>query len=118
MSALGQDIAAHGVAHDDLSLMSPAAQAYQIDDSIALLRQRLHVPVDSYCYPSGRFNRTTLSLVQNAGVDMAVTTDASYVLLPETRFELSRIRVRGDWTLAAFASAIEHELERPQIVRS
>ena len=29
MRALGEDIAAHGVAHDDLSLMSPAQQAYQ-----------------------------------------------------------------------------------------
>jgi peptidoglycan/xylan/chitin deacetylase (PgdA/CDA1 family) len=118
MSALGQDIAAHGVEHDDLSVMTPAQQAYQIDDSIALLRRRLHVPVDSYCYPSGRFNRTTLSLVQNAGVDMAVTTDPSYVLAPETRFEIPRIRVRSDWTLEQFASAIERELERGHIVRS
>lgn len=118
MTALGQDIAAHGVMHDDLSLMSPAQQAFQIDDSVALLRRRLHVPADSYCYPSGRFNRTTLALVQSAGVDLAVTTDASYVLAPETRFELPRIRVRSDWTLGEFAAAIERGLERGQIVKS
>jgi peptidoglycan/xylan/chitin deacetylase (PgdA/CDA1 family) len=118
MRTLGQDIAAHGVAHDDLSLMTTAQQAYQIDDSVLMLRRRLHVPAASYCYPSGRFNRTTLSLVHTAGIDLAVTTDARYVIAPENRFELPRIRVRSDWTLANFASAIRRGLQRAQIVRS
>ncbi len=118
MRSLGEDIAAHGVEHDDLSRMSAAQQAYQIDDSIALLRERLHAAVDSYCYPSGRFNRTTLTLVQGAGVDLAVTTDASYVIAPENRFELPRIRVRSDWSIMDFQAAIRAGLQRAQIVRS
>lgn len=116
--ALGDDIAAHGVAHDDLSQMTPAQQAYQIDDSVTALRQRLHVPVDSYCYPSGRFNRTTLALVHDAGVAFAVTTDSHFVLAPQNRFELPRIRVRSDWNISQFAQAIRSGLERAQIVRS
>jgi len=118
MQALGDDIAAHGVEHHDLSAMSPSQQAYQIDDSITMLRRRLHAAVGSYCYPSGRFNRTTLSLVQNAGIDLAVTTDRSYVIAPETRFELPRIRVRGDWSIRAFAAALQSGLEKAQIVRT
>ncbi len=118
MLALGDDVAAHGVAHDDLSQMTPAQQAYQIDDSIAALRERLHAPVDSYCYPSGRFNRATLALVHDAGVALAVTTDSRFVLAPENRFELPRIRVRADWNVEAFAQAIRFGLERAQIVRS
>jgi len=117
MRALGDDIAAHGVQHDDLSRMTAAQQAYQIDQSITALRTRLHSPVDSYCYPSGRFNRTTLALVQNAGVSFAVTTDSRFILAPENRFELPRIRVRGDWNLDQFAQAIRFGLERSQIVR-
>lgn len=116
MRSLGEDIAAHGVEHDDLTQMSPAQQAYQIDDSVQLLRRRLHTAVDSYCYPSGRFNRTTLQLVQQAGVDFAVTTDSSYVIAPENRFELPRIRVRSDWSISDFAAAIESGLRRAQIV--
>lgn len=117
MRALGQDIAAHGVQHDDLSQMTAAQQAYQIDESIAALRTRLHLPVDSYCYPSGRFNRTTLTLVQSAGVALAVTTDSRFVVAPENRFELPRIRVRGEWNLEQFARAIRFGLERAQVVR-
>jgi peptidoglycan/xylan/chitin deacetylase (PgdA/CDA1 family) len=117
MRSLGQDIAAHGVAHNDLSHMTPSQQAFQIEDSVALLRRRLHVAAASYCYPAGRFNRTTLGLVQNAGVDLAVTTDTSYVIAPENRFELPRIRVRSDWSIVNFSTAIERALIHSQIVR-
>lgn len=117
MQSLGQDIAAHGMVHDDLSVMSPIEQARQIDNSIELLRTKLHAPVGSYGYPSGRFNRTTLELVRQAGIDFAVTTDPTYVIPPETRFELPRLRVRGDWRLGDFAQAIQIALHRLHVVR-
>jgi peptidoglycan/xylan/chitin deacetylase (PgdA/CDA1 family) len=116
MRALGEDIDAHGVAHDDLSHMSLAQQTFQIDTSVAQLRRRLHVPVTSYCYPSGRFNRTTLEVVRDAGVDLAVTTDPVYVIPPENRYELTRVRVRGEWRTADFAAALESALRRQHIV--
>lgn len=117
MHAAGEDIAAHGVAHDDLSLMSSAQQTIQIADSMRSLERRLHATVTSYGYPSGRFNRTTLELVRQAGVDFAVTTDPIYVIGPENRFELPRVRVRSDWSIAAFAQAVQQALERGRIVR-
>ncbi len=117
MSALGEDLAAHGVQHDDLSLMPAAEQAAQIDGSLRLLREKLHVAAASYCYPSGRFNRETLDLVRRAGVDLAVTTDPKYVIGPENRFEMPRIRVRGEWSLPAFAAALRGASERARIVR-
>ena len=117
MNSLGQDIAAHGVQHNDLSAMSPEQQAYQIDDSVQLLHNRLHTAVASYGYPSGRFNRATLDLVRAAGVDFAVTTDPAFILAPETRFELPRVRVRSDWSIAQFAAAIRTALRGAQIVR-
>jgi peptidoglycan/xylan/chitin deacetylase (PgdA/CDA1 family) len=106
MVAQHMDIAAHGVQHNDLSLMTPAQQAVQIDDSVRQLHERLRVPIDSYAYPSGRFNSETLELVREANVPLAVTTDPSYVIPPETPFELPRVRVRGDWTLMQFVSAL------------
>jgi peptidoglycan/xylan/chitin deacetylase (PgdA/CDA1 family) len=107
MIAQHMDIAAHGMQHYDLSQMAPAQQAYQIDESVRELHDRLHVPIDSYAYPSGRFNRETLELVREANVPLAVTTDPTYVIPPETPLELPRVRVRGDWTLMQFVSAIQ-----------
>lgn len=106
MVAQHMDIAAHGVQHYDLSLMSPAQQAMQIDDSVRELRQRLRVPIDSYAYPSGRFNSMTPEIVRQANVPLAVTTDSRYVIPPETPFELPRVRVRGDWTFMQFVAAL------------
>jgi peptidoglycan/xylan/chitin deacetylase (PgdA/CDA1 family) len=118
MQADGEDIGAHGLRHDDLSLMPPLEQERQVDNSIGVLRSVLHAPVTSYGYPSGRFNRQTLQIVREAGVDFAVTTDPVYVIAPRTRFELPRLRVRGDWTLAQFAQAIERAAEQKVTVRS
>jgi peptidoglycan/xylan/chitin deacetylase (PgdA/CDA1 family) len=118
MQSHGQDIAAHGLEHRDLSAMSDLEQQRQIDNSIGMLRAVLHAPVDSYGYPSGRFNRQTLRIVREAGVDFAVTTDPVYVMAPENRFELPRLRVRRDWTLAQFAWAIKRAGERKVPVRS
>jgi peptidoglycan/xylan/chitin deacetylase (PgdA/CDA1 family) len=106
MAGDGMDIAAHGVQHDDLSKMTPAQQRFQIGMSVTLLRRRLKVPVDSYAYPSGRFNRYTLDLLRQAGVPLGVTTDPSYVIRPENSLELTRIRVRSSWTLEQFWEAV------------
>jgi len=106
MARDGMDIAAHGVEHDDLSQMSAARQRYQIRTSIRLLRDRLHVPVDSYAYPSGRLNRTTLLLLRDARMPLALTTDRTYVIPPQTALELTRVRVRGEWTLPQFRQAV------------
>ena len=116
LAQLRMDVAAHGVAHDDLSAMPVEQQAYQIDTCVAQLRSRLHEPVDSYAYPSGRFNRATLRLVQMAGIPLAVTTDAVYVLPPQNALELTRLRVRGEWTLRDFATALNAALAKPQVV--
>jgi len=116
MQAFGEDIDAHGVAHDDLSHMSTRQQAMQIGMSVEALRRRLHVPVTSYCYPSGRFNRATLQLVREAGVDLAVTTDPVNVIAPEDRYELTRVRVRRDWKTVDFAAALVRALQKARIV--
>lgn len=116
LAQMRMDIAAHGVAHDDLSAMPVEQQAYQIDTSVSALRTRLHEPIDSYAYPSGRFNRITLRLLQLAGIPLAVTTDPVYVLPPQSALEVARLRVRGDWTLRDFATAVDAGLAKPQVV--
>lgn len=116
MRSQGFDIAAHGVQHDDLSAMSPAQQRYQIETSIAKLRAFTHAPVTSYAYPSGRFNAQTLPIVQRAGIALAVTTDPVYVIAPETRLEISRLRVRSEWDTSAFLNALLEAWRRPHTV--
>jgi peptidoglycan/xylan/chitin deacetylase (PgdA/CDA1 family) len=106
MQQAHMDVGAHGVQHFDLSTMTPAEQAAQIDGSIASLRAHLHDRVLSYAYPSGRLNRTTLELESAAGIVLAVTTDPRFVLPPQSRLELTRLRVPRGWGIPAFAQAL------------
>ena len=117
MLAGGMDIAAHGVRHDDLAHMTGPQQAFQIDDSVLTLEQRLRTRIASYAYPAGRFDGETLMLMQRANVPLAVTTDARYVIPPENRFEMTRVRVLGEWGLPQFSRAIEAALVHASIVR-
>ena len=117
MRRSGFDIAAHGVSHDDLSLMDARAQEAQIRGSLASLRAHAQDEADSYAYPSGRFNAQTLRIVRGTGVAIALTTDPAFILAPETRFEISRVRVHGDWDAASFRQAIQAAQNRPHIVK-
>lgn len=118
LQAQGMEIGAHGVEHDDLSAMSAAQQTYQIRTSVDRLRSFAHAPVTSYAYPSGRFNSATLGIVEKAGIETAVTTDAAYVLRPESRFEISRVRVRSEWDAPAFWNVLQAAEGTPHPVRS
>lgn len=118
MQRAGFDIAAHGVQHDDLSEMSALQQEAQIRGSVAALRAHVAAPIDTYAYPSGRFNAQTLRIVRANGMDLAVTTDQVYVLPPENRFEITRVRVRSEWDAALFWSAIQAARQEPHIVQS
>lgn len=114
----GMDLGGHGRTHADLSHMSAARQAAQIFGCLAILRAKTGERVTSYAFPSGGFNAATLRLLRASGLTLAVTTDASRVIPPQNRFELTRTRVIGGWDLAAFQRAVRRALARTRrIVR-
>ncbi|MBV9271069.1 MAG: polysaccharide deacetylase family protein, partial [Candidatus Eremiobacteraeota bacterium] len=112
MARAGMDIGAHGLQHFELPAMSAQQQAAQINGSAAIVRERVGLPVESYAYPSGRFDRRTLSIVAASGIPLAVTTDP---VANQNRFDLGRVRVRGSWTGPEFRAAVRRALaqERP-----
>ena len=78
-----------------------------IGGSIKSLESALHEPIESYAYPSGRFNRETLAIVREERVPLAVTTDSSNVISPEDALQLTRVRVHGAWNLKDFDRSIQ-----------
>ncbi|MHB8660424.1 MAG: polysaccharide deacetylase family protein [Minisyncoccota bacterium] len=80
MYADGQEIGSHTQTHPDLPQLSPAEQQQEISGS----RQDLlamHVgPVNSFAYPFGDYNSTTVELVQQAGYTNARSTIDGYTL--------------------------------------
>lgn len=104
MLRAGMDMGAHGLQHLELPSMTAAEQERQIAGSIAALEAHTGVPVESYAYPSGRFDERTLAIVARLGVAMALTTDP---VPNQNRFNLGRLRVLGSWTAGDFEAAVK-----------
>jgi peptidoglycan/xylan/chitin deacetylase (PgdA/CDA1 family) len=75
---LGWEVDSHSVSHPDLTVLSPAELRYQVAGSRVFLRRTFHIPANSFCYPSSRYNAAVVASVRAAGYTNAVTENAGY----------------------------------------
>lgn len=94
MIAAGWEIDSHTLTHPDLTTVDPTRLRREVAASRAFIRREFHVPVDFFCYPSGRYDAAVVAEVQRAGYLGATTTQ--YGLAgPKELFTLARVRVDG-----------------------
>lgn len=86
----GMEVGAHTMTHPHLSLLEPAAQRAEIEDSVRLIERRLGVRVNGLAYPGGDYDARTLEIVRAAGLAHAVTTRAGDAGPGSPRHELRR----------------------------
>src|SRR6476469_4587154 len=60
----GWELAAHTIHHSDLTTLDGAALREEVAGSRAILRREYGVPVENFCYPAGRFDRTVIAAVE------------------------------------------------------
>jgi peptidoglycan/xylan/chitin deacetylase (PgdA/CDA1 family) len=106
MIAAGWEIDAHTLTHPDLTHVNDAQLAREVAGSRAALRNRFHVPVNFFCYPSGRYDAHVIAEVQKAGYLGATTTNYG-LARPPNLFTLDRIRINGSGGLAGFAAKLQ-----------
>jgi peptidoglycan/xylan/chitin deacetylase (PgdA/CDA1 family) len=90
----GWELDSHTLSHADLTQLDPAQLTEEVRDSRQKLRRLFHVPVNFFCYPSGRFNSTVIEAVRSAGY-LGATTTMFGLAAPSDAFALDRIRVLG-----------------------
>jgi len=56
MIAAGWQLASHTIDHSDLTTLSGASLVREVAESRQILRREYGVPVESFCYPAGRFD--------------------------------------------------------------
>jgi peptidoglycan/xylan/chitin deacetylase (PgdA/CDA1 family) len=100
------EIGSHTVDHADLTRQSLDGLRYQIISSKRSLEQLLGHDVISFCYPSGRFNPSAVSVVQEAGYSNATTTGYGFVRTMAGRFLWGRLRISGGESLGDFAADV------------
>jgi peptidoglycan/xylan/chitin deacetylase (PgdA/CDA1 family) len=104
--AAGWEIDAHTITHPDLTAVDDARLWQEVHGSRVALRAMLHVPVEFFCYPSGRYNAHVIDAVRRAGYLAATTTN--YGLARSAKpYELSRVRVNGSDGVAGFERKLE-----------
>lgn len=104
----GMEIGSHTLNHPDLSGKSRAFQSNQILGSKTIIESRLGIPVKSFSYPSTQYDSTTLDLLRSAGYLVAVTENQGLVQSSAQIYELKRVRVRGSFSVADFATTLKY----------
>lgn len=103
LSAANMEIGSHTLSHPDLSKLDATSARKQIFNS--------KEKAASFCYPAGKYNSTTIDLVQQAGYTTAVTTHSGIASQDSNGFELPRVRIE-DYSGKTFGDIINAAFEK------
>ena len=92
--AAGWELDSHTLSHPDLTRLGARSLRREVAGSRSMLRKRFHVPVNFFCYPSGRYDARVIAAVRDAGY-LGATTTIEGAAVPSERFTLRRVRVNG-----------------------
>lgn len=96
--AAGWELDTQGFTHADLVRLGPSALQREVAVARAVLRGRFRVPVDWFCYPSGRYDAAVIAAVRAAGYRGSTTVAPGWAQAREDPFRLPRLRVPGGTT--------------------
>jgi peptidoglycan/xylan/chitin deacetylase (PgdA/CDA1 family) len=89
------------------SLRSPlVSMEYEIDQSRTALEDLFTTPVLSFSYPYGLTSNYVTRWVHKAGYESAVGLGTGYRHTEKSRYYLSRIEIRSDYSLDYFAGLL------------
>ena len=76
--SIGWEIDSHSVTHPDLTKVTPAELHRQVIASRQFLQHSLDIPVNSFCYPSNKYNASVIAAVKAAGYTNATTENPGF----------------------------------------
>ena len=84
-------------------LMDEKAVQEEISGAKKAIEEKIGLPVDYFCYPSGAFNNRAKELVAQAGYQGACTTNRGFAKFNHDVYELKRIKVTNSDTNKLFS---------------
>ncbi|GAB4421055.1 MAG: hypothetical protein Fur0044_18290 [Anaerolineae bacterium] len=106
MHQAGMEFGSHSYRHSDLSGRDVDFLVYEILGSKEAIEERIGEPVRFFCYPSGRYDGLTIKVLESANFWGAVTTQWGVEQSFNSRFELKRLRMRGNDTAETLAAKL------------
>jgi peptidoglycan/xylan/chitin deacetylase (PgdA/CDA1 family) len=113
----GWELDTQGFSHADLPTLSGAQLHHQVYDARTVLRQRYHVPVHWFCYPSGHYDPAVVAAVKSAGYNGATTVVPGWATSGSDLYRLPRLRVLAGTTpttLLTLIAGTHHNPPPPQ----
>jgi len=111
--AAGHAIGSHSVSHPNLRKVSKAEAREEIVGSKKRLEDTFGVPVNHFCYPSGRYSPAVKEQVQEAGYQTACTVNFGVNVEGDSPFELRRISpLYGSEILAKVCHRLRRKFSR------
>jgi peptidoglycan/xylan/chitin deacetylase (PgdA/CDA1 family) len=102
----GWEVDAHTINHLDLTTLDAAELRHEVAGSRTWIRRRFRVPVDFFCYPSGRYNARVLAAVRSAGFLGATIEGFGRASPRDGLLTLPRIRVDGSDGVSGLAAKL------------
>jgi peptidoglycan/xylan/chitin deacetylase (PgdA/CDA1 family) len=104
--AAGWELDAEGNSQPDLTVLPSSQLRNEVATERQTLRSRYTVPVNWFCYPSGRYNTTVTAAVRAAGFVGSTTLVPGWASPRGDRFRLPRLQVVGGTSPSALTSQI------------
>lgn len=109
LARAGWELNSHTLTHSDLTALADDQLWAEVAGSRKLLRRMFHVPVDFFCYPSGRYDDRVIAAVEKAGY-LGATTTIYGLARKGDPYQLARVRVnRSDGVDDFAAKLVEFE---------
>ena len=97
----GWEVDAHTLTHPDLTTVGAAQLQNEVGGSRRAIRRLYGIPVNTFCYPAGRYNAAVIAAVRAAGYKAATTTRPG-LSRPGAPYELARVRIDGSDGMRGF----------------
>jgi peptidoglycan/xylan/chitin deacetylase (PgdA/CDA1 family) len=106
LSKLGITIGCHSATHENLSTLDSSDLIYQIKLAKKDLEKLIGKKVDYFAYPNGAYSERVLNAVKKAGFVGACTVESGFISSHTDHFELPRIVINANHSLAEFPAVI------------
>jgi len=104
---IGWEIDSHSINHPDLTTAPPDQLRYQLVASRQFLQRTFGIPVNSFCYPSSKYNATVVAAVKAAGYTNAVTEHSGYATKADP-YALNRFEIERGEGIGVLATDLRH----------
>ena len=93
--SLNMEVGSHTIDHYNLDELDEQDLLYQINNSKEILENELGVSCETFCYPRGRYNDSSIKLVKN-NYTSACGTQRGYYKDSKNRYEILRFGIGND----------------------